>query len=411
MIQSFYTAFSGLDADKTWLSVISDNIANVNTVGFKSERANFEDLIAHSLTTSANGNPKNIEIGGGTFVGSTVKDFSQGTFMNTNNPTDLALDGGGFFMVKDKEGVTYYTRNGQFRLDANGNLVNMLGMNAQGWTLDNNGNISGALGSINVPMSLSPQVTTKVNFKEPSNLNSSAEVIASVFDPTDSSTFNYVNSVTVYDSLGNPHTLDFYFVHTDAATNSWKIHIFADGDTTTEVGSSTLTFDTDGNLTSGSPISVSITLSNGATSPLDINVDLSELKQVNSDFIFYTEQDGNTKGDIAAISVSEDGLIKATYTNGKVKSIARLAVATFKDKEMLVRKGNWLYLPNTQTFTPVIMPGGVISKIRSGMLEMSNVDIAHEFINLITAQRSYQANARVITTDDQILQETMNIKR
>jgi len=411
MIQSFYTAFSGLDANKTWLSVISDNIANVNTVGFKSERANFEDLIAHSLTTFANGNPKNIEIGGGTFVGSTVKDFSQGTFMNTNNPTDLALDGEGFFMVKDKEGVTYYTRNGQFRLDANGNLINMLGMNVQGWMLDNNGNISGALGSINVPMSLSPQVTTKVNFKEPSNLNSSAEVIASAFDPTDSSTFNYVNSVTVYDSLGNPHTLDFYFVHTDAATNSWDVHIFADGDTTTEVGSSTLTFDTDGNLTSGSPISVSITLSNGAASPLDINVDLSELKQVNSDFIFYAEQDGNAKGDIAAISVSEDGLIKVTYTNGKVKSIARLAVATFKDKEMLVRKGNWLYLPNTQTFTPVIMPGGVISKIRSGMLEMSNVDIAHEFINLITAQRSYQANARVITTDDQILQETMNIKR
>jgi flagellar hook protein FlgE len=331
--------------------------------------------------------------------------------MNTNNPTDLALDGEGFFMVKDKEGVTYYTRNGQFRLDANGNLINMLGMNVQGWMLDNNGNISGALGSINVPMSLSPQVTTKVNFKEPSNLNSSAEVIASAFDPTDSSTFNYVNSVTVYDSLGNPHTLDFYFVHTDAATNSWDVHIFADGDTTTEVGSSTLTFDTDGNLTSGSPISVSITLSNGAASPLDINVDLSELKQVNSDFIFYAEQDGNAKGDIASISVSEDGLIKATYTNGKVKSIARLAVATFKDKEMLVRKGNWLYLPNTQTFTPVIMPGGVISKIRSGMLEMSNVDIAHEFINLITAQRSYQANARVITTDDQILQETMNIKR
>ena len=112
-----------------------------------------------------------------------------------------------------------------------------------------------------------------------------------------------------------------------------------------------------------------------------------------------------------SVSVSEDGTIKATYTNGKVKSIARLAVATFKDKEMLVRKGSWLYVPNVQTFTPVIMPGGVISKIRSGMLEMSNVDIANEFINLITAQRSYQANARVITTDDQILQETMNIKR
>jgi flagellar hook protein FlgE len=112
-----------------------------------------------------------------------------------------------------------------------------------------------------------------------------------------------------------------------------------------------------------------------------------------------------------SIAVSEDGVIKATYTNGEVKDVARLAIATFRDKEILVRKGSWLYMPNVQTFTPIIMPGGVISKIRSGVLEMSNVDIANEFINLITAQRSYQANARIITTDDQILQETMNIKR
>ncbi|MEO2083369.1 MAG: flagellar hook-basal body complex protein, partial [Desulfurobacteriaceae bacterium] len=115
--------------------------------------------------------------------------------------------------------------------------------------------------------------------------------------------------------------------------------------------------------------------------------------------------------DLINLAVSEDGVIKATYSNGRVRDVARLAIATFKDKEMLVRRGNGLYLPNMQTFTPVIMPGGVISKVRSGMLEMSNVDIANEFINLITAQRSYQANARVITTDDQILQETMNIKR
>jgi flagellar hook protein FlgE len=149
----------------------------------------------------------------------------------------------------------------------------------------------------------------------------------------------------------------------------------------------------------------------GADSNFTFKVNYADLRQLASDFIFYAEQDGNSKGDLISLAVSEDGVIKATYSNGKVKDIARLAIATFKDKEMLVRKGEGLYLPNMQTFTPVIMPGGVISKIRSGMLEMSNVDIANEFINLITAQRSYQANARVITTDDQILQETMNIKR
>ena len=119
MLQSFYTAFTGLTADKKWLSVISDNIANVNTVGFKAERAVFEDLLARSLTTFKNGAPVNQEVGGGVFVSATVKDFSQGTFMNTNNPLDLALDGEGFFMVKDNQGLTYYTRNCEFSLDAN----------------------------------------------------------------------------------------------------------------------------------------------------------------------------------------------------------------------------------------------------------------------------------------------------
>jgi len=151
-------------------------------------------------------------------------------------------------------------------------------------------------------------------------------------------------------------------------------------------------------------------LNTGATNGT-ITENFKNLTQLSSDFIFYAEQNGSGKGDLMSTSVTEDGVLKATYTNGQVKDIARLAVATFKDKEILVRKGNNLYLPNQQTFTPIIVPGGVISKIRSGMLEMSNVDISQEFINLITAQRAYQANAKTITTTDQILQTTMNIKR
>jgi flagellar hook protein FlgE len=414
MLQSFYTAFTALTADKDWLSVISDNIANVNTVGYKAERAVFEDLLARSLVTFKNGAPVNKEIGGGAFISTTVKDFSQGTFMNTNNSLDLALDGEGFFMVRDEAGVTYYTRNGQFRLDANGDLINMLGMKVQGWTLDDNGNMVGSVGSINVPMSIEPKETTSVSFEEPTNLDSRVGVITGAFDPTDVTTYHYVNSVTVYDSLGNPHDLSFYFrkESVDAATNTttWKVYVYLDDNSITNA---TLTFNSEGNLTSGSPITVNVpssVLNNGADD-LSITVDVSRMKQVASDFLFYAKQNGNSKGDIMSIAVSEDGVIRATYTNGKVKDVARLAVATFRDKEILVRKGSWIYAPNVQTFTPIIMPGGVISKIRSGVLEMSNVDIANEFINLITAQRSYQANARIITTDDQILQETMNIKR
>jgi len=540
MLQSFYTAFTGLSADKKWLSIISDNIANVNTIGYKAENAVFEDLLARSLTTFKNGAPVNQEIGGGVFVSATVKDFSQGTFKNTNNPLDLALDGEGFFMVKDQSGVTYYTRNGQFRLDANGDIINMLGMKVQGWMLDENGNVAGAISNINVPMSMDPKATTYVAFKDPSNLDARAKFIVdnpntadvdeSIFNPANSDTYNYVNAVTIYDSLGNPHELDYYFIHkNDNGEAYWLIFAMIDGkpveipkdnqnyaflkvkfqtdgtiDNTaikgygavTDQGAETDTEDTDddgtftlsnspvvpgsigeitytvGNITrtlidngkgklidketgdvrgtvdysngkiyiselahNGSTDSINVSgyqtydssestnaldpkriattpvdLNNGAA-PISLSFNILNLKQLAADFMFYAEQDGNSKGDLMSVSVSEDGVIKASYTNGKVKDIARLAIANFKDKEMLVRRGSWLYVPNVQTYTPVIMPGGVVSKIRSGMLEMSNVDIANEFINLITAQRSYQANARVITTDDQILQETMNIKR
>ncbi|MGC9080889.1 flagellar hook-basal body complex protein, partial [Sulfurihydrogenibium sp.] len=207
----------------------------------------------------------------------------------------------------------------------------------------------------------------------------------------------------------NPHTLTFYFQKSDA--NTWNVAAYLDNNTTTSVGNGTLKFDENGKLTGGSPITLSITLTNGATSPQTIKVDFSQVKQVASDFIFYANQDGFAKGDLMGVSVAEDGVIRGMYSNGKVELVARLAVATFKDKEMLVRKGNNLYLLNTQSYTPVITPGGILSKVRSGFLEMSNVDISKEFINLITAQRAYQANARVITTDDQILQEAMNLKR
>lgn len=408
-MQSFYTAISGLNGNKQWLDVISDNIANVNTIGYKAERVVFEDLIARSLTTFGNNVPKNMEIGGGSFIAVTTKDFSQGSFQSTNIPLDLALDGEGFFMVKGLDGVQYYTRAGQFRLDANGDIVNVDGLRLQGWELDKNGNMVGALGSINVPYSVDPNKTTNITLSEPTNLDSRSQVINLMFDPNDSKTFNYVNSMTVYDSLGNPHTLSLYFQKTNP--NIWNVYAYADNNLSTPVGNGSIEFNPDGTYKSGSPISLSINLTNGAETPLSITLDLTKVKQVASDFIFYASQDGYAKGDLLGVAVSEDGVIKGMYSNGQVKNIARLGVATFKDKEMLVRKGNNLYLPNTQTFTPIITPGGVLSKVRSGFLELSNVDISREFINLIIAQRAYQANARVITTDDQILQEAMNIKR
>ncbi len=412
MLQSFYTGNTGLGANKQWLSVISDNIANVNTTGYKQEVVNFKDLVASSLTTfSSGGAPSNREIGGGTFIGSTTKDFSQGAFKNTNQPLSMALDGEGFFMVRSPSvtDLVYYTRDGNFRIDANGDVINQSGYKLQGWKLDENGNMAGALGNINVPNSLEPRMTKKVIFENPTNLDSSASEITAAFDRNDSTTYNYVNTMPAYDSLGNSHTLYFYFVHSNAANREWTVHAFIDDDTTDNTV--TLTFDENGNLTGTDSADFSFPVSTGATTPLSVNVNFAKIKQVASDFIFYSQQDGYGKGDLMNISVSEDGVLRGSYTNGQVKDIARIGVATFKDKEILIRKGDNLYLPNQKTFTPIIVPGGVISKIRSGMLEMSNVDISKEFINLITAQRAYQANAKTITTSDQILQTTMDIKR
>ncbi len=534
MIQSFYTGNAGLDANKEWLSIISDNIANVNTIGFKAERANFEDLIARSMSTYANGSPKNYEIGGGAFLGSTTKDFSQGSFMNTNSPTDLALDGEGFFMVEDNTGMRYYTRAGQFRLDANGDLINLNGMKLQGWMLDENGNISGPIGKITIKNAINPHVTSKVAFKEPTNLDVSSPFITDKFDAGDSQTFSYINNIQVYDSIGTAHNLEYFFIHT--GTNKWRVFGLLDDEPIQYTGSDGKTYDSfeisfnsNGDVTSikfvgedsdvqtgtwgenadlgeftnpsltqpilpgsikisqfgtnsvrwiddghgniidlddnnkivgsisyddgkilvniaagdgnsGTNLTVdyrtyddtksvfggdytkivanaipmnnqdSQTLNTGAN-PLQITLDISQIKQLDSDFIFYAEQNGYAKGDLLSVAVSEDGIVRGVYSNGQVRDWAQIAIATFKDKEILVRKGTNLYLPNQQTFTPIIVPGGVISKIRSGFLELSNVDISREFINLITAQRAYQANARTITTSDQVLQETMNIKR
>ena len=529
MLQSFYTGNAGLGANKNWLSVISDNIANVNTTGFKQERANFQDLVSSSLTTfSSSGVPKNKEIGAGAFVGSTSKDFSQGAFKNTNEPLSMALDGEGFFMVKNPSAnLNYYTRDGNFRIDANGDIINQNGYKLQGWMLDDQGNMVGALSSINMPNAIDPKATSKITYETPTNLKAD-DIVAKdqdgnikKFDPSDSTTYNYVNTINTYDSLGTSHVIKQYFKKTD--TNKWEMYTLIDDRAVTYTdGGSTysaieLSFDGNGRIQSAmyanavadgttqtiatggrtatldSPVlpgtieisannspkmnddgqghiinldtgeiagsidystgelelindaandlsidyktfdttqdgnaindirdiatdsidysdQYSMTLNDGANSgPISFNI--KNFTQLTSDYIFYAQQDGSGKGDLMAISVSEDGVIKGSYTNGQVKDVARLAVATFKDKEILIRKGDNLYLPNQQTFTPIIVPGGVISKIRSGMLEMSNVDISQEFINLITAQRAYQASAKTITTSDQVLQTTMDIKR
>jgi len=596
MIGSFYVGYTGLTSNNKYLNIISDNIANVNTVGFKAEIPVFEDILQSAITSfTTSGTPINFEIGGGEVLSSTIKNFSQGIFMQTGKSTDLAIDGKGLFLLTDGE-TTFYSRNGELRLDPKGNLINPQGLQILGWKLDKEGNMVGALQPINIPLSMNPNQTTQIKINDPSNLDASSPILVDTeskklikFNPADNTAYSRVESITIYDSLGNPHLLEFYFEH--IGENKWYTYLMLDGkevefkkvDSNGKehyLGGLMLEFDNEGKLaniyysgfvaagdSSNSPINVSLlnatsdsasfevskidsnnftdietgtikvkadynenTLtfydsnyssqdlgdspyilepgtivvkignnltfvddghgnlfklvdsnnwiidktssygtvnyskgkitftkteldststevsfkllkvrdSNGGilygkiqetrtitleetwmipfnpktgAKDIQLSFDFSKLTQLASTYMFFGYQDGNSKGDLMNVSVGEDGSIRGSYTNGLTVPIARIAIALFKDTEMLRRVGSTLYIPSSPTYTPIIVPGGVISRIRSQMLEASNVDLAQEFINLMVAQRAYQANARVISTSDQVLTELINLKR
>ncbi|WP_150300390.1 flagellar hook protein FlgE [Pseudomonas profundi] len=402
---SFNTGLSGIRAAASELNVTGNNIANAGTVGFKGSRAEFADVYAASvLGTGSNA------MGSGVITGDVAQLFNQGGINYTENSLDLAINGNGFF-VTSNNGALSYTRAGYFGTDNQGNIVNNFGERLQGYGVNEaSGEIQGG-----VPKDLKintraaePNATTVVN----STLNLNSKDLPPAgnpeFLPSDSSTYNSSTSVNVFDSLGNPHVLTKYFVKTGGA--EWDMHLQIDGEM---IGTEKLEFSDTGKLTSGTK--TEITLEGLATGAKDLKFDLNlenSTQYAASFAVTAVAQDGYTTGDLAGLEINDEGLMVARYTNGQTKVQGQLALATFANQQGLTPVGKTGWAQSSESGEPVIgkAGSGTLGRVQSGALEQSNVDLSEQLINLIVAQRNYQANSKTIQTEDAVTQTIINLR-
>ncbi len=436
----FDTGISGLHAASSHLDVIGNNIANSSTVGFKNSRANFGDIYSFGGYNSGG----STTVGGGVMLTQVQQMFTNGTITNTNNTLDLAISGNGFFILND-QGSTVYTRAGQFGLDNQNYITNATGQYLTGYLADATGKITGATGKIQVNQAnLSPQASTTVTAGL--NLNSGSTPPAADWAggalPV-SDTYNNTTSMTIYDSLGNSHVLSMYFIKADAAAaagspdaasppgtqNQWYVAFQIDNQDvpaiTTPGNSSNLfavNFNSDGTFSlvqdnTGTPIAnnlipLSMTLTNGAN-PLSLQVDLSSCTQFGSPFAVQSAStNGYTTGNLAGLQVSADGTVSGSYSNGQTLAMGQIQLANFADPQGLQNIGNVCWSATAASGQPLIGIGttGSFGDIRSGSLEESNVDLTSELVNLIGAQRDFQANAQTIRAGDAITQTIINMR-
>lgn len=401
---SFQQGLSGLNAAAKNLDVIGNNVSNASTVGFKQSQAQFADVYANSLTGSGGSN-----IGIGTKVAVVAQQFTQGNITATNNPLDIAINGGGFFRM-DNNGEVNYQRNGQFQLDRTGFIVTPSGAKLTGYTANASGVLStGAPAPLSINTSdLSPQVTTDV--KAVLNLNSSSTApTVAPFNMNDPLSFNSSMSVSVYDGLGNQHTLQTYFVK--SAANTWDVHASLDGNPSFPAG--TLGFDSSGTLIAGSPITIPPQVLTTGAANLGFPVDFTGTTQFGSPFsVNALSQDGFTSGRLAGFNIGPDGTILGRYTNGQSAVLGQVVLANFANPNGLQPLGNNMWAETATSGTPLVGPpdSGSMGVLQSSAVEDSNVDLTAELVNMITAQRVYQANAQTIKAQDAVLQTLVNLR-
>jgi flagellar hook protein FlgE len=424
-IQSaLYSGVSGLAKHGTAMEIIGNNIANSNTVGYKASRTIFSDLLSANIVGSGGDS----QVGRGVGLSSINSVFSQGSFESTESKTDLAIEGHGFFMVRDPNGSggTNYSRAGAFAFDSVGYLVNQEGYHVQGYALNENGDPVGSVTDIKIDtLTPSPaRATTKVTLS--TNLNSNADYVGP-FDPADAeATSNYVASIPIFDSLGNPHLVTNYFCKLDPATNpmEWEQHTMIDGGelvggtagTLVEIGTSTMTFDTDGSLVTSPATSVTtagaLVWANGADTTQQIAFEMNTTQHASESVVLSMDQDGFAMGMLKQTDIDAEGNIIGSYSNGQNIKIARITLAKFSNPQGLVKIGFNMYASSTESGSAVVgTPGSGVGIINTNSLEQSNVDLAQEFVKMITTQRGFQANSKIITTSDEMLQELINLKR
>ncbi|HYQ42941.1 MAG TPA: flagellar hook protein FlgE [Polyangiaceae bacterium] len=430
VLSSMNSGVSGLKAESDALGVTGDNIANVNTSGFKAQRAVFEDVLGHSiLAGTSTGLP-----GSGVRVGDIQQMFTQGTLSNTGVSTDVALNGDGFFVVKGTvDGVSsdFYTRAGEFVINKDGKLTNTQGLKVQGYQANGDGTFAASLSDVTAPTAALPaRATTAMDIT--ANIDSSAPVITAAWDPQDpANTANFSTTMAVYDSLGNAHTADVYFRKT--ADNAWDYHVLVPGADlnppvagNSEIGSGALTFTTDGALNAETvTTAVSATFGGGATAAqaitLNFGTSIAEggtgldgtTQFAGPSNVSAQKQDGYASGDFSGVSVDGQGVVTGLYTNGQKIAMSQLGIAKFRSNDGLGRAGQNLWIATRESGTAAMGTAGSGGRgaTTGGALEGSNVDLASEFVSMIQHQRSFSANSKTITTADEMLQELIGLKR
>ncbi|KVX80293.1 flagellar hook protein FlgE [Burkholderia ubonensis] len=410
----YQQGLSGLSGASNALDVIGNNIANANTVGFKSSTAQFADMYANSVATSVN-----TQIGIGTRISSVQQSFGQGTINTTNNALDVAINGNGFFQMSNN-GVVTYSRDGTFQRDKNGFIVDSQGRNLMGYNATAGGVINTAA---TVPLqaptaNLAPTATTKITGQF--NLNSQDAVPTTTpFSATDSTSYNYSTSIQVYDTLGGAQQVDMYFVKS-ATAGQWEVYSGVKGQTPTDLG--TVAFNTSGQIASTTPVApvtgstgqfkFTIPATGGSATPQPLTLDLTGTTQYGGkDGVNNLAQDGYASGTLTTFTIGADGKLTGNYSNGQTQTLGLIALANFNNPNGLTNLGGNQYAESSASGVPQISaPGSTNHGVLQGSaLENSNVDLTAQLVNLITAQRNYQANAQTIKTQQAVDQAVINL--
>jgi flagellar hook protein FlgE len=435
----FQQGLSGLNAASKSLEVIGNNVANSNTVGFKQSQAQFADVFASSLNGAGAG-----QVGIGTKIAAVAQQFTQGNITSSNNPLDIAINGAGFFRMSNNGTITY-SRNGQFHLDKDGFIVNASGLRLTGYTADASGVISPG-SPVDVKINTAdkpPSATTKAGLLL--NLDSRTVVRSPpvAFDAADPTTYDHSTSTGVYDSLGNPHVMQTFYVKTGA--NTWDVYAANDGTEINKLAAEaataltgatpaaiaaagaaapvapvgSLVFTPSGALDPATlaamPFNVQLPIypATGGATPLRVAVDFTGTSQFGSNFSVNTmTQDGFASGRLSGFSAGADGKIVGRYTNGQSTTLGQIVLANFTNPNGLASQGDnqWADTADSGAALLGTAGSGGLGVMQSSATEDSNVDLTAELVNMITAQRVYQANAQTIKTQDQVLQTLVNLR-
>ena len=426
---ALFAGVSGINSNGNAMNIIGDNIANANTIGFKSSRAVFFDLLSADVGGT--------KIGLGSRLAASERAFVQGGVETTNSATDLAIQGHGLFILNDAQGGQFYSRAGQFSIDKDGNLANPAGLAVQGIQLDPNGNpISGLTNIVISQVVVSPAVTDTIGVALNLDATSTTPLTAMPADAagtqdTPGNWFlgsNFSTVVTIYDSLGQGHDLTYLFRKT-ATANQWNVRVLANGGEITggtagqlrqiNAAGEILAFNANGTLNTGASTITAIgpvAWNDGASAQSVVaanNTFTGSTQFALPSSVSQVNQNGSQSGILKSINIGTDGVISGQFTSGGNQPLFRIALADFANPQGLAHLGNSLYLQSPESGPPLLgNPGdGSFGTVLSGSLELSTVDLATEFVKMVTTQRGFQASARTITVTDTLLEEVSNLKR